>query len=76
MTSVDEVRYLRTEASMAFPHGRLLALRAGSLHVLATDGWDRVGRTATGARSISRAEAEAWCETEGWAPVLLDQVPG
>ncbi|MFD9734493.1 hypothetical protein [Umezawaea sp. NPDC059074] len=75
MTSVDEVRYLRTEASMAFPHGRLLALRAGALHVLAPDGWDRVGRTAAGARSISRVEAEDWCETEGWALDLLDQVP-
>ncbi|MCS7478950.1 hypothetical protein ACFFQW_36460 [Umezawaea endophytica] len=75
MTSVDEVRYLRTEASMAFPHGRLLALRGGSLHVLAPDGWDRVARTASGARSISRVEAEDWCESEGWDLDLLDEVP-
>lgn len=75
MTSVDEVRYLRTEASMAFPRGRLLALRGESLHVLAPDGWDRVARTASGARSISRVEAEDWCESEGWNLDLLDAVP-
>ena len=75
MTGVDEVRYLRTEASMAFPHGRLLALRGEALHVLAPDGWDRVARTAAGARSISRAEAEAWCASEGWKSELLDEVP-
>ncbi|HEX6344012.1 hypothetical protein [Umezawaea sp.] len=75
MTSVDEVRYLRTEPSMAFPHGRLLALRGETLHVLAPDGWDRVARTAAGARSITREEAEDWCEREGWNPDLLDAVP-
>ncbi|PRY46437.1 hypothetical protein [Umezawaea tangerina] len=76
MTRVDEVRYLRTEASMAFPKGRLLALRGETLHVLAPDGWDRVGRTAAGARSISRGEAEEWCAVEGWDVGLLDVVPG
>jgi hypothetical protein len=75
MTSVDEVRYLRTEESMAFPYGRLLAVRGGVLHVLAPDGWDRVASAAAGARSISREEAEDWCEREGWDLNLLDEVP-
>lgn len=60
---------------MAFPRGRLLALRGGELHVLAPDGWDRVGRTAAGARSISRGEAEELCSGEGWDVGLLDLVP-
>ncbi|WP_433267896.1 hypothetical protein ACQPZF_02800 [Actinosynnema sp. CS-041913] len=69
------VRYLRTEPTMVFPHGRLLAVRGGKLHVLAPDGWDPVSTRADRARPISREEAEDWCEHEGWDLHLLDTVP-
>ncbi|RKT52339.1 hypothetical protein [Saccharothrix australiensis] len=71
-----DVRYLRAEPVMAFPRGRLLAVRGGRLHVLAPDGWDALGGTrAEGARPITREEAEEWCEREGWDQRLLDEVP-
>jgi len=70
-----EVRYLRAEPTMAFPRGRLLAVRGGRLVVLAPDGWDAVGGRAEHARPITRAEAEDWCDHEGWDPRLLDEVP-
>lgn len=61
---------------MAFPEGRLLALREARLHVLAPDGWDRLGRgRPAGARWVSREEAEDWLEREGWDLALLDAVP-
>ncbi|HEV2778174.1 MAG TPA: hypothetical protein VGX25_02115 [Actinophytocola sp.] len=70
------VRFLRTEPTMAFPAGRLLALREGQLHVLAPDGWTRLGGDRPiGATPVSREEAEDWCEREGWDLHLLDQVP-
>jgi hypothetical protein len=76
MTRPEPVRFLRTEPSMAFPRGRLLAVRAGHAHVLAPDGWDHVGdRGPVGATGLSREEAEVWCEREGWHPALLDRVP-
>jgi hypothetical protein len=71
-----DVRFLRTEPTMAFPHGRLLAVRGGRLHVLAPDGWDVLGgRRPETAKPISREEAEDWCEREGWPLDLLDRVP-
>ncbi|MBP2340545.1 hypothetical protein JOF41_006723 [Saccharothrix coeruleofusca] len=71
-----DTRYLLTQAAMAFPRGRLLAVRGGRLHVLAPDGWDVVGGPRPdGARPISREEAEDWCEHEGWDLALLDRVP-
>lgn len=76
MTRPEPVRFLRTEATMAFPEGRLLALRGGQLHVLAADGWTRLGRERpAGATWLSREEAEDWCEREGWDLHLLDAVP-
>ena len=56
-----DVTYLRAEASMAFPRGRLLAVRGGKLWVLAPDGWDPVGGPRPeGARPISREDAVRW----------------
>ncbi|MEU4800937.1 hypothetical protein [Actinosynnema sp. NPDC023587] len=70
-----DVRYLRTAPTMAFPRGRLLAVRGGRLNVLAPDGWDTVGGRADHATPITRAEAEDWCEHEGWPVESLDAVP-
>jgi hypothetical protein len=76
MTRPEPVRYLRTAHSMAFPEGRLLALREGLLYLLAPDGWTKLGHgRPASARWIDRAEAEDWCESEGWDLGLLDQVP-
>ncbi|MQA07307.1 MAG: hypothetical protein GEU98_01930 [Pseudonocardiaceae bacterium] len=62
---------------MAFPEGRLLALRDARLHVLAPDGWTRLGRERPRDSSwLSREEAEDWCERAGWNLHLLDSVPG
>jgi hypothetical protein len=76
MTRPDTVRFLRTEPTMAFPEGRLLAMREAQLHVLAPDGWTRLaGTRPTGATTLTRQDAEDWCEREGWDLHLLDQVP-
>lgn len=77
MTSADAVRFLRTEPAMAYPDGRLLAIRDGGLHALAPDGWIAIGRTLpVGAAPMTREEAEDWCESAGWDLHLLDEVPG
>lgn len=71
-----EVRFLRAETTMAFPRGRLLAVRGGRLYVLAPDGWDVVGGARPeGARPISREEAVEWCRFEGVGEEVLDSVP-
>jgi hypothetical protein len=76
MTRPAPVRFLRTEPTMAFPEGRLLALRDGRLHVLAPDGWTHLSLPRpAGATPLTREEAEDWCEREGWDLHLLDQVP-
>jgi hypothetical protein len=76
MTRPEPVRFLRTEATMAFPEGRLLALREGLLHVLAPDGWARLDRERPpGAQVLSRQDAEDWCESQGWDLELLNLVP-
>jgi hypothetical protein len=76
MTRPEPVRFLRTEATMAFPQGRLLALRAGRLHVLAPDGWVRLGRERpSGAEWLSREDAEDWCQRQGWDLEFLNLVP-
>lgn len=76
MTRPEPVRFLRTEPTMAFPEGRLLALRNAQVHVLSPDGWSKLGRTRPAtAQWISRETAEDWCEREGWALDLLDRVP-
>lgn len=76
MTRPEEVRFLRTQSTMAFPEGRLLALRDGALHVLAPDGWSRL-RTERprGTAWLTREEAEDWCERQGWPLHLLNEVP-
>lgn len=76
MTRPEPVRFLRTEATMAYQEGRLLALRDGWFYVLAPDGWTRVdsGRPP-GAVLLTREDAEDWCERQGWDLDLLDQVP-
>jgi hypothetical protein len=61
---------------MAYPEGRLVALRDGLLHVLAPDGWSKLGAAATpNADRLSREDAEDWCEQQGWDLHLLDAVP-
>ncbi|WP_367132826.1 hypothetical protein [Saccharothrix sp. HUAS TT1] len=71
-----DVRFLRAEPTMAFPRGRLLAVRGGRLHVLAVDGWDVVGGVRPeGARPISREDAVEWCRFEGFGEGELDAVP-
>jgi hypothetical protein len=67
---------MRTEATMAYPEGRLLALRDGVVHVLAPDGWSKLGPdTPQGAAPLGREDAEDWCERQGWDLELLDAVP-
>jgi hypothetical protein len=69
-------RFLRTEQTMAFPHGRLIASHDGANYVLAPDGWDHLaGARPQHAMFVSREEAEDWCEREGWDLNLLDVVP-
>jgi hypothetical protein len=61
---------------MAYPGGRLLALRAGQYHVLAVDGWTRLGRgRPAGSDWLTRADAEKWCAEAGFDPRLLDEAP-
>ncbi len=70
------MRFLRTESTMAFPDGRLLAIRDGQLHVLAPDGWTHLATPEpANATTLTREEAEDWCEHEGWDLHLLDEVP-
>ncbi|MCG8924238.1 hypothetical protein [Lentzea sp. CC55] len=69
-------RFLRSEQTMAFPHGRLIASRDGVNYVLAPDGWDHLaGPHPRRAIPVSREDAEDWCEREGWDLHLLDEVP-
>jgi len=66
MTRPESVRYLRTEPTMAFPDGRLLARKRRQLYVLAPDGWTRLGvDRPVDAKPLTREEAEDWCEREG-----------
>ena len=61
---------------MAFPRGRLLAVREGRRYVLAPDGWTPLGSgRLSGPTSMNRKEAEDWCAREGCDLHLLDQVP-
>ncbi|WP_235926609.1 hypothetical protein [Actinokineospora pegani] len=71
------VRFLRAAATMAFPRGRLLAMRGSRAYLLAVDGWTGLGSSSTSsAQPLSREAATRWCAEEGWAVELLDQVPG
>jgi hypothetical protein len=61
---------------MAYPNGRLLALRSGRYHVLATDGWIRLGGgRPAGSDWLSDEEARQWCAEAGFDPRRLDAVP-
>jgi len=74
---MDPVRFLRSEPTMAFPHGRLIAQRDRQHYVLAPDGWTALGTTRpNGPAPITRQDAEDLCEHEGWDLHLLDEVPG
>lgn len=76
MTRPEPVRFIRTEAAMAYPEGRLLAVRDRELYVLAADGWSRVtADMPSNAAPLTREEAEDWCERQGWDLELLDAVP-
>jgi hypothetical protein len=67
---------MRTEVTMAYPEGRLLAVRDALLYVLAPDGWSKLGTaTPASAQPLTREEAEDWCERQGWDLELLDAVP-
>ncbi|WP_245614422.1 hypothetical protein [Actinokineospora inagensis] len=76
MTRPDPVRSLRTAATMAYPAGRLLALRDGRHHVLAPDGWIAIGTaTPPTATRLTRPDAVRWCAREGISAAVLDEVP-
>lgn len=61
---------------MAYPAGRLIAVCGGKAHVLAVDGWLRLGTAfPRNAVPVTKQEAEDWCEAEGWDLFLLDQLP-
>jgi hypothetical protein len=76
MTRSEPVRFLRTEPTMAFPRGRLLAVRDDRRYVLAPDGWTALGGNRLSSPTpMSRKEAEDWCAREGRDRHLLDEVP-
>ena len=61
---------------MAFPEGRLLAVRDGASYVLAPAGWSPLtSGIPPHAEPLTREEAEDWCERQGWHLELLDAVP-
>ena len=67
---------MRTEATMAYSEGRLLAVTDEGLYVLAPDGWSHLSATAPAhAERLTREDAEDWCERQGWDLELLDSVP-
>lgn len=76
MTRPQPVRFLRTEPTMAYPEGRLLAVAEGQGYVLAADGWTKLGhRLPAGAVPLTREEAEDWCERQGWDLHFLERTP-
>jgi hypothetical protein len=77
MRGPEPVRFLRSEPTMAFPRGRLLAARGDHVFLLAADGWIRTGRgRPPGASRLSRKQAREWCAQETLDAALLDEVPG
>lgn len=76
MTRPNAVRFLRTEPVMAYPDGRLLAVRATAAHVLGPAGWSVLSAPVpTTAEVLTRQEAVAWVSRRGWDPAMLDAVP-
>jgi hypothetical protein len=61
---------------MAYPEGRLLAVRESVRHVLTPDGWAPLSAPVpAGAETLTRQDAEDWCERQGWDLELLNDVP-
>ncbi|MFB9904505.1 hypothetical protein [Allokutzneria oryzae] len=61
---------------MAFPSGRILAVLAGRVYLLASDGWDPLASPRPhSARPLKRADAEALCRQLGHPITVLDSVP-
>jgi len=61
---------------MAFPHGRLLAARGGTVYVLSGHGWVRLGpHKPRNAEPLTRKQAEEWCARTGDDVTWLDAVP-
>lgn len=76
MTRPDAVRFLRTEPVMAYPAGRLLAVRAGAAHVLGAAGWSPLSAAVPAtAEPLSRQDAQDWVRRQDWDPAVLDAVP-
>ncbi|HEX3589235.1 MAG TPA: hypothetical protein VHV74_06345 [Pseudonocardiaceae bacterium] len=76
MTRPQPVRFLRTEATMAYPEGRLLCVAGTAMYVLAPDGWTKLsGPVPDSAAPLSVRDAEDWCERQGWDLELLSSVP-
>lgn len=76
MTRPEPVRFMRTEAAMAYPDGRLLAVRDADLFVLTPAGWSKLSADIpANAVPLTRPDAEDWCERQGWDLALLDTVP-
>ena len=80
MTRPEPVRFIRTEPTMAFPEGRLLAIAdpngTAALFVLAPDGWSPLSAPVPpNAAPLTREDAEDWCERQGWDLELLNSVP-
>jgi hypothetical protein len=76
MTRPVAVRFLRTQTTMAYPDGRLLAQREAQLFVLAPDGWATVPpNRPPGSVDLTRAQAEAWCAQHDVPADRLDAVP-
>jgi hypothetical protein len=80
MTRPEPVRFLRTEPTMAFPEGRLLAVAdpngGAAVFVLALDGWSPLSAPLPASATVlTREDAEDWCERQGWDLELLDRVP-
>jgi hypothetical protein len=80
MTRPEPVRFVRTEPTMAFPEGRLIAVVDPNgtqvLFVLAADGWSPLSAPAPpDAVPLTIQDAEDWCERQGWDLELLNRVP-
>ncbi|HEX7661230.1 MAG TPA: hypothetical protein VF444_17295 [Pseudonocardiaceae bacterium] len=76
MTRPATVRFLRSEPTMAYPRGRILAVSEGRYHVLANDGWVRLGQhRPTSAERLTREEAAKLCEATDLDARYLDAVP-
>lgn len=77
MTRPYAVRFLRTEPVMAYPDGRLLAVRAGTVHVLGADGWSPLSAPVPAtAEPLTRQDAQDWLRRRDRDPAVLDAVPG